>query len=651
MHVLDFGKNDDILREFADKERKLYISSQTLRTVQCDAWYDGGTQRNMAASTERAMRYIFQLFALGYGLERSWLYYIKRYLGDVALPVFQEVPPAAITADLSKLVLFCQQTFALIFVDPVDKIRDMSVKAQQPKPMPRKMKERLFLDVVAEEFNKVFADVCQENDMMEKFVPFVMPPVLKGLQRLEILQFFEYPEHGREKVMKKANANQAPVLIQTGLVEEVQMSAYTKPLFCFEQIRARLKGMPKQGEPSTEDSTYLKMLKDALIAATSDGPNLLAFLMDMTGVSENTTQSERPAEAVTYLPRMEAEPCDHVYQEADRRSGDAGRPSQQVEPEKTHFCGSLSTMDVADEVDDPEQHRKTSQNGNDFNMEASNQQVSARCLRCGMEKRLEPDSYEDGCAVFDLANHATTMVTTPDGQSAIALVVPDDCCVCESYPRADSVVDVSLPFFTAAPAAEREQAVSAEMITPAPKTVRNQRNEKVTRDAATAPGCSFLNTVRPLVERLQHSSDGAKETIFEEASRLVDSVVSFMQTGKIANELFVKSLHVPVGKTENFLCNLVFNTLAKKAKFRSLTCYLKLAAEETDLSKSSKTDGIRPASVDVPTLANRLAWQTSMFRRMNTCLLSACEGDICDQKQVADMGKQLLCIVNELDCL
>lgn len=151
-----------------------------------------------AAQLQRIMCYVFHLFTIAYSVNHTWLPDIHSfiiYIGTRAED-FDEMS----STDMTDFVLYCQMVFKAIFVEPIALVQDMAVKYKtNTRPMSKCVRERLMLDLIAAEYNRLFYGFCSEHNKQDLFVPFIMPPCIPAKRTVEVLQFYGFSEEKQEK--------------------------------------------------------------------------------------------------------------------------------------------------------------------------------------------------------------------------------------------------------------------------------------------------------------------------------------------------------------------------------------------------------------------------------------------------------------------
>lgn len=619
-------------------------------------------------STERGVRYLLHLCGLSYGLEKSWMFFIKKYLLEVALPSLQELPA---TSALDKVACFAEVAFREIFVDPADSIKDMSVTASNPKPMPRKMRERLFLDLVSDEFNMFFARACKEHKMENKYFPFVIPPVYKALQRQDVLRHFNFPEAAEDKVMRKANVHQAPVRIHTELKRHVSSLVAGSAAFCFEHVPARLTSFPKQNETSPDDLKYITVLKQASERkAHSQSPSVSGFLTatgantgagvdvndrqyahrddntDATCSSSVTAKTHRsdldacetyvaPTPPRTELQNHQPDTLGLLMKLAGIDTSEAAEYTTAGEPEK-QVCTSVhfgqqgpavppqpTTLDVFCTPDLPHPVSALSEQS---------------CAHTYVPQETEKDQLR--AAASELCNAATEFAVMQKEQKGSNVEVettvpeqPPHCVISSSDGSADCIQSLG-----------SQEAKSAENKKVSEQHVQVALSSAVTSYCSQNAG-TFLRDFTAAARNLKQVSSAEVRGVYRSVRGVKKTVERFVLLAGKADSVFSALMKHGVVTT----ADLVFSKLNKNKKFRSLTTYLTILVEQSAGSAGAAATFTKPA-VDVPTILTKLKRVLDMFCALNQCLESATShGSPADEERFRETGRRLLICIKNLN--
>lgn len=206
---------------------------------------------------------MFHLFAIAYSASHPWLPDVHDFI------VYMCATPLDIDTDRMRfLAAYSQAAFRAIFAEPIKLVQNISRKSTtQPRAMPKRMKERMLLDLVASQYNDIFGKFFAEAGKPEQFIPFIVPPVIPAHRTLQIYQLYGFPEDKQETLMEKANKDQVPTWVVEQFNEHVNSTISALPAFCYEKIVVRERAFPRLVGPSAPDKQYLNILVNA--AATS----------------------------------------------------------------------------------------------------------------------------------------------------------------------------------------------------------------------------------------------------------------------------------------------------------------------------------------------------------------------------------------------
>lgn len=236
---------------------------------------------------QRSLEYLFHIFAIAFSASHEWLPDVHTFISFMSSA---EAEIGAVDAEnINFLVAYSQAALRCIFSEPANLVLNMSLKKNsRPRAMTKRMKERLLLDLVATQFNQIFAKFFADSGRPEKFVPFVVPPVIPAQRTLLIYQLYGFSDEQQEKLMTRANKGQAPMWMLKQLDEKIKNSLHALKPFCYESIVVRDRAFPKLIRPSQPDQDYLQKLVAAATPppATPGPPDRLAQAIQEAGLDD-----------------------------------------------------------------------------------------------------------------------------------------------------------------------------------------------------------------------------------------------------------------------------------------------------------------------------------------------------------------------------